>query len=201
MIKATSPRTTRGLLFCATSIGGLVNSPPAETADAIAMKLGIEKTAMIRVRAGISYALTEAMDEGHRGLPKDELVPLAEKLLEVPQELIRAALDPSAETRSRRGTSDPRSPPVYVRIPDAGAGAAADRLAVDRRRVVVGAAVVLDRDGPVDLVPLDHRQPEGADEGRLGLGERRVKLKRRWGPSLDLLSRLGEHPQAMLLRD
>jgi exodeoxyribonuclease V alpha subunit len=35
-----------------------------KTADAIAMKLGIEKTAMIRVRAGISYALTEAMDEG-----------------------------------------------------------------------------------------------------------------------------------------
>ena len=36
-----------------------------KTADAIAMKLGIEKTAMVRVRAGISYALTEAMDEGH----------------------------------------------------------------------------------------------------------------------------------------
>jgi exodeoxyribonuclease V alpha subunit len=32
-----------------------------KTADAIAMKLGIEKTALIRVRAGISYALTEAM--------------------------------------------------------------------------------------------------------------------------------------------
>ena len=39
-----------------------------KTADAIAMKLGIEKTAMIRVRAGISFALTEAMDEGHCGL-------------------------------------------------------------------------------------------------------------------------------------
>ena len=36
------------------------------------------------VRAGISYALTEAMDEGHCGLPTDQLVPLAEKLLEVP---------------------------------------------------------------------------------------------------------------------
>ena len=35
-----------------------------KSADAIAMKLGIEKTAMIRLRAGISYALTEAMDEG-----------------------------------------------------------------------------------------------------------------------------------------
>jgi exodeoxyribonuclease V alpha subunit len=35
-----------------------------KTADAIAMKLGIEKTATIRVRAGISYALTEAMTRG-----------------------------------------------------------------------------------------------------------------------------------------
>jgi len=64
-----------------------------KTADAIAMRLGIEKTAMIRVRAGISYALTEAMDEGHCGLPTDELVPLAEELLEVARELIRTAID------------------------------------------------------------------------------------------------------------
>src|SRR5436309_7487865 len=63
-----------------------------KTADAIAMKLGIEKTAMIRVRAGISYALTEAMDEGHCGLPTDELVPLAEKLLDVAGELVCTAL-------------------------------------------------------------------------------------------------------------
>jgi exodeoxyribonuclease V alpha subunit len=63
-----------------------------KTADAIAMKLGIEKSAMVRVRAGISYALTEAMEEGHCGLPTDELLPLAEKLLEVPQQLIRTAL-------------------------------------------------------------------------------------------------------------
>jgi Holliday junction resolvasome RuvABC DNA-binding subunit len=56
-----------------------------KTADAIAMKLGIDKAALVRVRAG--------MDEGHCGLPTDELVPLAGKLLEVPQELIRTALD------------------------------------------------------------------------------------------------------------
>src|SRR4029077_16759305 len=64
-----------------------------KTADAIAMKLGIEKTAMIRVRAGISYALTEAMDDGHCGQPTDELLSLAEGLLEVPVELVRTALD------------------------------------------------------------------------------------------------------------
>ena len=64
-----------------------------KTADAIAIKLGIEKTAMIRVRSGISFALTEAMDDGHCGLPTEELIPFAEKLLEVPSELIRTALD------------------------------------------------------------------------------------------------------------
>jgi exodeoxyribonuclease V alpha subunit len=64
-----------------------------KTADAIAMKLGVEKTAMIRLRAGISYALTEAMDDGHCGLPTADLVPLAEELLEVEAGLIRTALD------------------------------------------------------------------------------------------------------------
>jgi len=64
-----------------------------KTADAIAMKLGVEKTAMIRVRAGISYALTEAMDEGHCGLPTEELAPLAVDLLEVPEGLVLTALD------------------------------------------------------------------------------------------------------------
>ena len=44
-----------------------------KTADQIALRLGIQKTAMIRARAGISYALAEAMDEGHCGLPADEL--------------------------------------------------------------------------------------------------------------------------------
>jgi exodeoxyribonuclease V alpha subunit len=64
-----------------------------KTADAIAVRLGIEKTAMIRVRAGISYALTEAMDNGHCGLPTDELAVLAVNLLEIPNELVPPALD------------------------------------------------------------------------------------------------------------
>ncbi|GAA0600570.1 ATP-dependent RecD-like DNA helicase [Craurococcus roseus] len=64
-----------------------------KTADTIAERLGIERTAMVRVRAGISHALTEAMDDGHCGLPVGELVPLAERLLEVPAELVRTALE------------------------------------------------------------------------------------------------------------
>ncbi len=63
------------------------------TTDEIAGKLGIEKTAMVRVRAGISHALSEVMSEGHCGLPVAELKPLACKLLEVPEELFTQALD------------------------------------------------------------------------------------------------------------
>lgn len=63
------------------------------TADTIAEKLGIEKTAMVRVRAGISYALTEAMGQGHCGLPVADLKDLAEKLLEVDRTLISTALE------------------------------------------------------------------------------------------------------------
>ena len=63
-----------------------------KTADQVAEKLGIEKTAMIRARAGISYTLTEAISEGHCGLPEDDLIPSAEKLLEIPTSILRDAL-------------------------------------------------------------------------------------------------------------
>jgi exodeoxyribonuclease V alpha subunit len=62
------------------------------TADAVAMKLGIEKTAMIRAQAGISYALTEALNDGHCGLPRDALIPLAVKLLDIPESIVLEAL-------------------------------------------------------------------------------------------------------------
>jgi exodeoxyribonuclease V alpha subunit len=63
------------------------------TADAIAARLGIGKTAMIRVRAGIGYALAHAMDDGHCGLPAEELMTLAGELIEVPAEHLQTALE------------------------------------------------------------------------------------------------------------
>ena len=64
-----------------------------KSADQIAEKLGIEKTAMIRARAGIGYALAEAMDDGHCGLPREQLLAMAAMLLEVPAAIIEGALD------------------------------------------------------------------------------------------------------------
>jgi exodeoxyribonuclease V alpha subunit len=63
-----------------------------KTADAIAAKLGMEKTAPQRIRAGISFALQTATDEGHCALPVEALTRLAVQLLEVDAALIRTAI-------------------------------------------------------------------------------------------------------------
>src|SRR4051812_43959581 len=62
------------------------------TADAIAAKLGMEKTAPQRLRAGVSFGLQTATDQGHCALPVQMLVTLAQKLLEVDAPLIEAAI-------------------------------------------------------------------------------------------------------------
>ena len=56
------------------------------SADKIAERVGIAKTAMIRARAGIGYALAEALDDGHCGLPEADLIAAASRLLDVPIE-------------------------------------------------------------------------------------------------------------------
>ena len=63
------------------------------TADTIAMQLGIEKTAMIRIRSGISFALAEATNDGHCGLPRDRLIADTAGLLEVAPDLVAEALE------------------------------------------------------------------------------------------------------------
>lgn len=63
------------------------------TADTLAMRLGIEKTAPIRIEAGVGFALLEALSDGHCGLPAEELLAKAAELLEAPADLVRAAID------------------------------------------------------------------------------------------------------------
>ena len=79
------------------------------TADAIAARLGIEPGAMIRLQAGISYALLEASGEGHCGLPTAELLKLAGELLAVehPAPDRADAGRPNEPVASRRVPLDP----------------------------------------------------------------------------------------------
>lgn len=63
-----------------------------KTADAIAAKLGYAKDDPRRVRAGVSHALATAMDDGHCGLPRDDLLRSAATLLGVSEPQVDAAL-------------------------------------------------------------------------------------------------------------
>ncbi|MEJ2108332.1 MAG: ATP-dependent RecD-like DNA helicase [Acidobacteriota bacterium] len=63
-----------------------------KSADLIASRLGVDKVSMVRARAGISYVLLEAVNEGHCALPEEHLSARAEKLLEIPLDMIREAL-------------------------------------------------------------------------------------------------------------
>jgi exodeoxyribonuclease V alpha subunit len=57
----------------------------------------------VRVRAGISYALSEAMNDGHCGLPADELSSQAVELLAIPQELVQTAREAPDDGRFSGG--------------------------------------------------------------------------------------------------
>ena len=53
------------------------------TADAIAIRLGIAFDALVRLQAGVQYALLEASGSGHCGLPTKKLLDLCARLLAV----------------------------------------------------------------------------------------------------------------------
>lgn len=62
------------------------------TADTIAQKMGIEKTSLLRAKAGIRHALFEEVGNGNCGFPKAVLVPQAAQLLDIPVEIIETAI-------------------------------------------------------------------------------------------------------------
>lgn len=63
------------------------------SADQIAQKVGIAKDSPLRIRAGISHVLLEAMDEGHCGLPINALLNSTSEALEVPADNIKPVLE------------------------------------------------------------------------------------------------------------
>jgi exodeoxyribonuclease V alpha subunit len=63
-----------------------------KTADQLAQRLGIPKESMLRARAGISYALMEAVADGHCALSEENLLTLAEELLEIGRGTLAEAL-------------------------------------------------------------------------------------------------------------
>ena len=62
------------------------------TADRIARRIGIDPGATIRLRAGVAHALAQALDDGHCGLPRDELIRAAGSLLDATPPQVEDAL-------------------------------------------------------------------------------------------------------------
>lgn len=62
-------------------------------ADQVALQLDVEPTAAIRLQAGPSQVLSEAVREGHSGLPADELLRQASRLLEITEAELKPVLD------------------------------------------------------------------------------------------------------------
>ncbi len=63
-----------------------------KSADTIAGHLGITPTDPLRVQAGVSFALLEATGQGHCGLPVEDLMRDTARLLDVPADLVQAAI-------------------------------------------------------------------------------------------------------------
>lgn len=61
-------------------------------ADAIAQKMGIDKSSPERIDAGVEYVLRELSDDGNVCYPFDPFCKEAEEILEIPQELIQQRL-------------------------------------------------------------------------------------------------------------
>ncbi|MGK5594954.1 MAG: SF1B family DNA helicase RecD2 [Parachlamydiaceae bacterium] len=63
-----------------------------KTADALANKLNILKDSVVRIDAGIEFVLSELANEGHVCYPLAEFLQVAEKLLDVPSDMINQRL-------------------------------------------------------------------------------------------------------------
>ena len=98
------------------------------TADAIAQRLGLSKHAPQRLRAGIGFALQTATEDGHCGLPTDELIKLAEQLLNISADPIRSALEAELAAAEVVGDTIGERPCVFLRGLYAAESGIAERL-------------------------------------------------------------------------
>lgn len=105
------------------------------TADAMAMKMGVAREAPQRVRAGVSFALQEVTDDGHCGLPVENLITLATKLLDVDKAIVRAALDHELAGAEVVGDTIGGEPCIFLRGLHTAERGVAERL----RALVAGA--------------------------------------------------------------
>jgi len=83
------------------------------TADALALRLGIDKGARIRLRAGLHCALDDAAASGHCALPESELLDAACELLACAREPLARALEAEVASESLVRDSIGGAPSIF----------------------------------------------------------------------------------------
>ena len=85
-----------------------------KTADTIALKLGIPQDSLIRAQAGVRHALQEWGEQGHCAAPREKLVELAIKLLEIPEGIVQEAIHTEMDAERLIGESTEDGELVYL---------------------------------------------------------------------------------------
>jgi len=85
------------------------------TADKIAKHLGVAKDSLIRARAGITYALTKAMDQGHCGLPLEKLITSCQELLEIDSSIVQEAINRELQTSTVIADTLDNQPCIFLK--------------------------------------------------------------------------------------
>jgi exodeoxyribonuclease V alpha subunit len=101
-------------------------------ADEIARKLGVPPASPLRARAGLGWVLDEATHQGHCALPRQRLLESAQQLLDIPPEVLEAALVEELALGDLIQDSIDGEPCVFLRRLWTAERAIADRL--DRLR-------------------------------------------------------------------
>lgn len=85
-----------------------------KTADTMAQSLGIPKDSIIRAHAGLQYTLQQSLSEGHCGLPKDKLLQEAEKLLDIPEDILQQGLAVGLTEKSLIEDTKDNAPVIFL---------------------------------------------------------------------------------------
>lgn len=100
------------------------------TADQVAVSLGVARDAPERLRAGLSFALQQARDDGHTGLPRHEAIALAARLLEADEDLLEDAAKAEVAGRGLIADTIGGEPHLFLKDLHRAEKAIGDRLKV-----------------------------------------------------------------------
>ncbi|MBI4927239.1 MAG: AAA family ATPase [Anaerolineae bacterium] len=135
-----------------------VNGIGFKTADKIARQVGIAADHPARIQAGLVYTLNQMSNDGHCFSPEGPLVKQASEILEMPEALCMAQLEPMTQQAMIVKDSDRYYlPPFYAAESGVArrlmrmVNAERDRLAVFRRMDWVALEAILDRQTSIRL--------------------------------------------------